>query len=778
MVLRLPLLLSALAVALPAPAAEREPIAVARVPLDDSGAPRLRLSHAPLGLRAPGDTPLPLFIDANRIIGDGSVVIASGDVEVRRLGLRIAAERMSYSSGDDALEASGGVEMETDLAVLHGTRLGYRPTGQTGRLEDLDYVIKPQTAAAGGTRFSRGAHGKAEALVFAGEDQYRLDGATFSTCSADDDSWFMRVSDLRLDYGTETGYGYNAAVWFKGVPIFYSPWITFPLNNKRRTGFLPPTFGSTSVSGFELTVPYYLNLAPNMDATLAPRYFAKRGNQINTEFRYLGHTLGGETRLEYLPDDRLRDVDRWAYGLQHRQQLPLGLSASVSASGVSDDNYYRDLSTRASSSAQTQLARQGALGWGGGGWQAGLQVLRYQTLQPDPANPVARPYELMPQLNVAGREPLGGDFSGLLAAQYTDFAHPDPGRLEAQRSVLYPQLALHALRPWGYLTPKLGLHMTRYIFRGDGAVGLPQEEYDRAVPIASIDSGLVFERRANWFGEDTIQTLEPRLYYLYVPLRDQAFLTANNINFDSGIADFNFAQIFSENLFTGQDRIADANQLTVAASSRFIDPESGSERLNITLGQRFYFAPQTVTLNPGESRRTERKTDILGAATGRIAETVWVDGGMQYNPRDGRMERSFISTRYLPRPGHALSAAYRMVREQTAPFDVSVEQVDIAGQWPLFGGWQGVGRYNYALDEKRPIEIVAGLEYHAACWSARAVMQRYATTATETVSAVFFQLELTDFSRIGSSPLELLRRSVPGYGRVDQSVSDPVFGTP
>jgi LPS-assembly protein len=745
----------------------------------DDLAPRLRLSPAPIGLRVPRGTPLPLFLSAQRVVGDMNSVVATGEVELRQLGLRIGAERLSYDASGDTLEATGAVEVDTEMARLRGERLFYRPAEQSGRLEDLDYQILPPRQSRPRGRFAQGAHGEAAAVVIEGEDQYRLEDATFSTCRPGDDSWYLRVSDLHLDYETETGDGYNAAVWFKGVPIFYSPWITFPLNNKRRTGFLPPTMGSTSVSGFELTVPYYFNLAPNMDATLAPRYFAKRGTQLNTEYRYLGRQFSGEARIEYLPDDRLRALDRWGYSLQHRHQLPLGLYASANLNGVSDDNYYRDLSSRASSSAQTQLLRHGLLGWANGAWSANLQAARYQTLQPDPNNPVARPYELTPQFNLAGWQALAGDLTALVSAQYTDFTHPDPTRIDARRSVVYPQLAWPLVRPWGYVTPKIGLHVTRYDFGGEAArtIGLPNS-YRREVPIASLDSGLVFERQARWFDTELTQTLEPRLFYLYVPLRDQSFLTNNGINFDSGIADFNFAQIFSENLFTGADRIADANQATVAVGSRFIDPASGAERLNITLGQRFYFSPQTVTLAPGDARRTERKTDLLGAASGRVSDTVWVDGGMQYNPRDGRMERSYLGTRWLAGVGRSLAASYRLVREQTAPFDIAVEQIDLAGQWPLFGGWQGVGRYNYALDESRPIEIIAGLEYRADCWSVRTVMQRYATTEDDTVSAFFIQLELTDFSRIGSSPLELLRRSVPGYGRAGESVSDPVFGNP
>jgi LPS-assembly protein len=402
-------------------------------------------------------------------------------------------------------------------------------------------------------------------------------------------------------------------------------------------------------------------------------------------------------------------------------------------------------------------------------------VQRYQTLQPDPLNPVAIPYSLQPRLEASTRQEVASNLDGVLFYQYTSFQHPDPAVISAHRSVLYPQLVLPVVGASGFLTPKFGVHYTRYAF-GDRPVGL-RETFQRTVPISSVDAGLNFERDLRWFGRDLVQTLEPRLYYLYVPLRDQSFLTDNGVNFDSGISDFNFAQIFAENLFTGQDRIADANQVTAAVTSRFLDAEDGGERLKLSLGQRFYLDSQEVTLSSGDARRTDRKTDLLAAASGRLSAEVWLDSAVQYNPRDGRLERLNVGVRYQPGAARVLNAAYRFGRNQTAPFDVAIEQVDISGQWPLFGGWQAVGRYNYSLNENRVIETIAGLEYNSGCWSVRAVMQRYATTAIEATSAVFVQLELNDFSRIGSNPLELLKRSIPGYGRVDQPAADPVFGT-
>jgi len=760
-------------------AAVEPPAGKPAMPADDDLVPRLRPSLSIPALRPPPGEPLPVFLSAERIVGSNEDTVATGDVELRRLGLVVNADQMTYRPAEETVDAEGHLRITQAEGEVRGERMRMRLTDLVGTLDKPIYAFRRDALPGAEAKPGKGpggqAHGHADILHFEGENQYRMDAATFSTCQPGDDSWYLRVSDLQLDYDREVGDAFNATVIFKGVPIFYSPWINFPLNNQRKSGFLPPTLGSTNISGTEITVPYYFNIAPDKDLTLAPRFFTKRGTQLNTEGRYLGETYNGQARLEWLPDDRVRQLDRWGYSLQHSQTFGTGFSGALNLNGVSDDFYYKDLSSRISSSAQTQLLRQGTLSYGQRGWFASAQVLRYQTLQPDPLNPVAPPYFLEPRLEASTRQEMLDTFDGVLFYQYTNFRHPDPARLSGHRTVLYPQLALPVVAPSGFFTPKFGVHFTRYAF-DDQPVAL-RETYQRSVPIFSVDSGLNFERDLRWFGRDLVQTLEPRLYYLYVPLRDQSFLTTNGVNFDSGIADFNFAQIFAENLFTGQDRIADANQFTAAVTSRFLDAEDGGERLKLSLGQRFYLDSQEVTLNSGDARRTDRKTDILAAASGRLSAETWLDSAVQYNPRDGRLERFNIGARYQPGIGRVVNVAYRFGRNQTAPFDVAIEQVDVSGQWPLFGGWQAVGRYNYSLNENRAIETIAGLEYRAGCWAVRAVAQRYATTATEATSAMFLQLELSDFSRIGSNPLELLKRSIPGYGRVDQPAADPVFGT-
>jgi LPS-assembly protein len=409
---------------------------------------------------------------------------------------------------------------------------------------------------------------------------------------------------------------------------------------------------------------------------------------------------------------------------------------------------------------QTNLLRQGNLAYFGGWWNANLMAQSYQTLQDPNAPPVAIPYRRLPQLTVtAARPDLPQGLAFNFAGEYVRFHHPDAVR--ANRTVFYPQLSLPLQTSAFSLTPKLGLHMTRYQLERQAA-GVP-DQITRQLPILSVDSSVVFERDTAWFGKTLTQTLEPRLYYLYAPKRDQSQIPV----FDSALVDFNFAQIFGENRYGGSDRVGDANQLTAAVVSRLLDPTTGAELMRGMLGQRFYFTTQHVTL-PGEVARDDRKTDLLAAFSGYVMPRTHLDAGWQYNPSRSRTERLNVGGRYQPEVGKVLNAGYRYTRDQLG-------QVDLSAQWPLGGGWHGVGRYNYSTKERRVVESVAGLEYDGGCWAARVVVQRLAVQLDKASSALFFQLELNGLSRIGSSPLDILKRNIPGYGIINQPTADPIF---
>lgn len=749
----------------------------------------LRLTRRLPADRSQGsDEPGPTFVVADDIRGiNDREVVATGAVELRKLGTSLEADRLTYWQQEDEVDAVGNVRLTRDQDQMSGPRLRMKMEESTGFFESPAYSITRSSKAVQATgpvlpgssdvaptqgqyRPPITGYGSAERIDFEGENQFRLTRATYSTCGpGSDPAWYADVGEMRLDYDAERGEANDATVRFKGFPIFYAPWMSFSLNNQRKSGFLAPTFGSTSKSGLEFTVPFYWNIAPNMDATIAPRLLSRRGAQWNTELRYLDHGYFGQARFEYLPNDHLANRRRSGYSISHtHSNLGDGFSGSLDLNGVSDDTYFSDLSTRVSTVSQGNLLRKGQLNYSGSWWSASLTSQSYQTLQ-DPASGtlIPTPYKRLPQFTLrAARPDLPYGAVATFGGEFVNFGHPT--QVLGRRTTLYPQVAMPIEWTAFSLTPKIGLHSTSYSLERQGA-GVP-DRITRNVPIASLDGTVVFERETELFGRRLNQTLEPRLYYLYVPKRDQ-----NQIpNFDTAIADINFAQIFSENRYSGGDRIADANQLTAAVTSRLVDPDSGAELLRGTLGQVHYFTTQHVTLRRAdgtlETPRTSRAADLLAALSGQVARGVWFDTGWQYNPRDGRTERINMGGRYQPEPGKVLNAGYRYSRD-------SLGQIDLSGQWPVGGGWYGVGRYNYSTKDHRIIESVGGLEFDGGCWVGRFVVQRLATLANRASTAVFVQLELNGFSRIGSNPLEILKRNIPGYGRINQPTADPVFAS-
>jgi LPS-assembly protein len=626
-------------------------------------------------------------------------------------------------------------------------------------------TLKYRDGANGGTTEARGT---AQRIDFEGENQIRLNSATYTTCKPGNDDWYLSTAALHLDYDNEVGSGNDATVHFLGVPILYAPWFSFSLNNQRKSGFLTPSYGSSSDSGFEFTLPYYWNIAPNMDATFEPTLLTKRGLLMGTDFRYLnaayGGTYFGNLRAEYLPNDRVADRDRWGVALTHSQVAGNGFSGAVNYNRVSDSDYYTDLSSEITQTSETQLLQQGLVTYSGGGWwTATANVQSFQTLQPDPQNPVTPPYQLMPQITLNARQPDFYSTDSAFFGQYTDFVRPDASTVEGQRTVMQPQISIPYVTPGWYVTPRLGVNVTHYALSYPGSANVLPTSINRNLPIFSVDSGMTFERPSNWFGRDYTQTLEPRLYYLNIPYEDQ-----NDIPiFDTALADFNFAQIFADNQFSGWDRINNANQLTAALSSRLIDPASGSEIMRGMIGQRLYFTDDKVAL-PGATTREWGRSDFLAGFTGQVLPRVYADAALQYDVDNQQTDRFSIGTRYFPAAGKLVNASYSYNPQAVTP----IKQVDISGQWPINGRLQAVGRYNYSFLQKQPIEIIGGLEYNAGCWVVRVVGQRLQTTEADATTRAFVQLELSDFSRLGSSPINLLQRRIPGYGVANQPQTD------
>ena len=687
----------------------------------------------------------PAFINARHIEGKKDDQIeATGNAELRKQGQTIFADRLLYKQRTREVIADGSVRVEQGGDVMAGPHLELSLDTNIGDMAQPRFTI--------GTNNARGS---ADSLHMAGKEQYTLHHVSYTTCPAGDDDWFLRMSELDIDRSTHLGEARNAYVEFKGLPILYTPWMDFALNDNRKTGFLSPVFGSTTKGGSEVMLPFYWNIAPNYDATIAPRVMTKRGLLLNNEFRYLQPTYAGEMHVDVLPNDRLAKRTRSHLVLKHAQNLGHGFNTSVDVNRVSDNAYFRDLSTNVTGTSQINLLREGVLSYGGGWWNTAVRVQSYQTLQ-DPAAPVAVPYRRMPQITLGAHKSVAGA-SLVFSGEYVDFTHPIS--VNGRRLVLYPTASYSLLSdPAYYLTPKIGLHHTEYNLGVHNTAKLPVTA-SRTLPIFSVDSGMTLERDWSFMGENFVQTLEPRVYYVYIPYQDQSKLP----NFDSAQAIFNFSQIFTENRFYGSDRIGDANQVTVGLTSRFLDPASGVERLRLQLGQRFSLT--TPRVNLVAPTVTTNRSDILLSATGRLTRSLSLNSLFQYNPTLSRSEMFNAAMRYRPETGKVLNLGYRFTRN-------SVRQIDLSEQWPLHGRWHSVARWNYSLQEKRLLEGLLGLEYNQKCWTIRLVAQRFTTATYQASTGIFVQLELNDLIRVGSDPLDALRQSIPGYTALSENTAN------
>ena len=744
------------------------------------------------------DDNYPLFVSADLIEGQADdMTVAEGNVELRKTGSLILADRLTYRMLDDELEAFGSVRVLQDGAEINTPHLKMKLDEQIGSAENVSYRILKETpsrfysttptvvtVASSNTNTSGApmmlnvansyglptrsppqrpteANGRAERVDFEGENQYTFFSNSFSTCKPGQEDWYLQTSETHLDYDNNEGRAKHASLWFGGVPLFYSPVASFSLNGQRRSGLLHPHFSTSTRSGLDFTLPYYWNIAPNYDLTLFPRYMSKRGFQLGAEARYLDENFRGVARVEYLPNDESLNRQRFGYRIEHQHNLGRGVSAAINWQGVSDDFYWQDLSSRLLQTSATQLPRQVSLNYAPSPWlQSNMQVLRYQTLQLDPANPVARPYFLEPQLNITGYRPnvLNTDLS--MIGQFSRFTHVDSAKVQGDRLVFYPQVSLPIVHPAFQITPKLGLHMSHYGLNNQ-VVG-QESSFNRVLPTFTLDSTMIFEREGDWFGNGYIQTLEPRLYYVNIPYNDQSQIPL----FDTALSDFNFAQIFSENRYSGYDRINDANQLTAAVTTRLLDGETGVERFKAMIGQRQYFKPQRVAIT-GETARTADFSNLVAAVNGLIAPKTYTDVAWEYNFRDNVSERFSAGVRFQPELGKVLSASYRYTRNPLTN-NSTVDQIDVAGQWPISSKWYAVGRYNYSLRDQKTLESIAGVEYNAGCWAVRVVGQRLAAISGTPNDTLFFQLELNDFGSIGTNPIGLLRRSIPGYGKINE----------
>ena len=725
---------------------------------------------------------LPTFFFGERSSGRPDLeTVLEGDAMMRRGDTMIQADRLEYDQAADLAKAQGNVRINRAGDVYEGPALELRVDAFEGYFQGPRYQL-----------LRAGAHGQASRADFLDDQHAVLHDATYTTCRRQPGpswlpDWVLTATTLYIDNEQEQGVAKGGVLRFMDVPVMALPSFSFPLSDARKSGFLPPTVALDNLAGVEVLAPYYWNIAPNRDATLYPSVMSKRGAMLGGEFRYLEPTYRGQVRLNYMPDDKLRERERWSYEAKHSGVISTGLPVlgnlgfSLNANRVSDNDYWRDFPSTTTSLTDRLRTTDASLGWGYGNFSAGVRALKYQTLQ-DVSAPIVPPYDRLPQ--VTGRygryDVAGFDFS--VDGDYTQFSADRSltGQPNAKRSVVLGQISRPWVRPGWFVTPKLQLHAARYEFDAPLATGASNAT--RTVPTFSLDSGLVFERDANFFGRAWRQTLEPRAFYVNTPYREQNSLP----NYDSGVTDFNFATVYSENAFVGNDRVSDSNVLTLGVDTRFLQPDTGAQVARFGVAQRLRFKDQRVFL-PGGAAVDDRVSDFLAGASVNWAPFWSADTMVQYNPKTQRSERFTVGGRYSPGNYRVVNAAYRMQRA-TSGLPAS-EQVDLGWQWPIndlwgdrgkelgpgygqgSGRWYSVGRLNYSLEDRKFVESIMGLEYDGDCWIGRIVVERVQRSNAVPNTKIMFQIEFIGLARLGSSPLKTLRDNIPRYQFLREQVT-------
>ncbi len=703
------------------------------------------------------------FIEADRIHGERGVGLeAEGNVILRRDERRVRADRIRYEEAQDRLSASGAVELEDAVvgARIAGPHVEYDLTERTGVFEAPRYFFAPANAPA--------SHGEATRLEALEHNRFRLNQATWTTCQAPDPDWYLNAQSIELDFDRGIGQARWAQLRFMDTTLLALPWLDFPLRKERKSGWLVPSFGASTRSGLTLATPYYFNLAPNYDATLTPRLYSRRGLQLGMEYRYLTPSYRGELYGEVLPNDQVRGSTRALGVLRHQQDLGDGWSTAWDLNAVSDRDYFRDLSHQVSLASTVHLLRQGVVRYQAPGWGSSLLLQEYQTLARD----TATPYRRLPEWRgwLVPRPFAGGTLT--LEATASAFRHPWAGRerlpgfywQDGERLVLAPTWRRRWSGSWWYVEPQLIAHTSHYALEAPVVAG-GRTEITRFVPIAALDVGLAFDRDWNALGRDWVQTLEPRLYLRSAPYRNQSDVPL----FDTDRYGFGFAQVFLPNPFAGEDRIADGTSVTLGVTSRLLDAVSGQERIRGSLAQRFFQDLPKVAL-PNEAPSDRRKSDLLAELVWRPTSRWQAKGFWQYDPDVGKNRRFNALVSFQPQAAKVASLEYRYTRDR-------FEDVAFSAQWPLAPRWYGVGRIARSLEEDRWTEFLAGAEYNAGCWGLRVVLHRYALEGKRSNTAFFVQLDLLGLGGLGSDPSSLLRRSVPGYGRIGPTGPERGFET-
>ena len=646
-----------------------------------------------------------------------------GNVIFQQTGGTLTTDHAIFDRLSNKVHAEGSVRYKTSQHVLIGNKADVHVNSDRASISDAEFWL-----------VENHLRGKAQSISILSEDVLDLNKVSFTSCDKENESWVLKSSSLHLDFAANKGVARHARIEFMQVPFLYLPYMSLPIQG-RKTGFLAPNFGTSNSSGTEISLPYYFNIAPNRDATLTPRYLSKRGVQFAGELRYLDKKYKGKLDLEYLADDRaFGKQDRTYADYRHSGNPSRGWRAQVQYRYASDDRYFDDFWHNLSASSLIYLERFLDVEYQVKEWRAKGKVQTFQTLE-DTIAAIDRPYQRLPQLQLV-TNPFFLNYGWEMSAS-TELVHFSRAEgVTGTRFDLAPEIAWPYRAAAGYIDPTVKLRYTHYTLGSNDPVY--PDQINRTLPQASLDSGLFFEREIESDHGQLVQTLEPRLYYLYVPYKDQDDIPI----FDTTLPLFSFSELFRDNRFSGVDRIGDANQVSFSLTTRFFNV-SGNELLVATLGQIYYFQDLEVVL-PGNTPDTRSQSDITGMLSSQWNRKTRTMASFEWDQTSNQVDKGSVEFRYQFGRDKITNLAYRYEKDE-------IDQVDISVLWPLRQQWKVYARYYYSFLDDISLETIGGIEYESCCWAVRLLYRDYISDLTTDTrnDSILFQFELKGLASVG-----------------------------
>jgi LPS-assembly protein len=675
----------------------------------------------------PDRSAAPMIIYARELdAGKSDLGEARGQVEMFRMDQHISTELIQFNPVTEVVTVPGAVAYEDQQVWIKGQEGEYRTVEESGHFSLIDYGLTGSSA-----------NGSAEFITLTGGHTSMLQGLDYTTCPNENPDWEIFARELTLQHEKGMGTARGAKLKFKGVPILYAPYFTFPIDDRRKSGFLYPTLGHNSDNGLDVGIPWYWNIRPNMDATIEPRYFTNRGFMLSGEYRFLTNKTNGVFDFEYMPNDKKTDQERYHYQFRHYAAPWRRWSTALVVERVSDDRYFQDFGTSLGQTSRQFLRSSAILSGVDRYWTFELMADNFQVID-ESVQGQNEPYRRVPRIGFWLDRPLGR--SGIYFGLDSELVYFDRDvGVTGARLDLIPRMYWNYHNSWGFIRPSLGYRFTAYELDRSGLPG--DESPSRGTAIASVDAGLIFDKvKAN----GGLQTLEPRIFYLYVPHEEQNDLPV----FDTGEFTFGFSQLFNTNRFAGADRQGDANQMSFAVTTRSFDGPSGKALWSLSLGQIVYFETQKVQLDD-----LEPMADNLSPF---IAEFEWwfsqrfsTVAGLQWNWERDRLDVGTLGFRYRGRQGERLVFEYRYRQNR-------VDQFDFRIFWPINERWRVLSRLKYSFADDDLLEFQGGVEYESCCWAVRTVLRRYLKNRDgDYRDAIYIELNLKGLASIGTGRRDL-----------------------